>query len=152
METVRDQSFGVVPILKKDEEWQVLLVNQISYRGSNDRFWTFPKGHPEANESELDTAKRELLEETSVKDVRIIEEAKFPITYTFRHEDKQIEKTVTYYLGVCNNSDLKITLPEEIADLGWFSIKGAMEKLTHKNAQKVLIQAGQYINEHSDSL
>jgi len=152
MKTIKDQSYGVVPIIKIGEEWQVLLVNQISYRGADDRFWTFPKGHPEAGESEIETAKRELMEETNIRDVQIVEEAKFSITYTFVHEGKQIEKTVTYYLGICGNTDTKIILPEEIADVSWFPFKAAMETLSHKNAQQVLLQAGQYINSYSHTL
>lgn len=152
METTKDESFGVVPILKKADEWLVLLVEQISYHGSNDRFWTFPKGHPEGEESPKQTAKRELLEETGVTDVRLIDEAVFTIEYTFRHENKHVEKTVTYYLGVCSDDKTTITLPNEIAALEWFTLNDAMQKLTHKNAQEVLLGAGQFITTHESKL
>ena len=49
MGTKTDSSYGVVPLFKKDGEWQVLLVHQISYRG--DDFWIFPKGHAEEKET-----------------------------------------------------------------------------------------------------
>ncbi len=152
MESIEDQSFGVVPVIKKDDEWQVLLVHQISYRGADDRFWTFPKGHPDEGEDPVQTAKRELMEETSINDVQIIEQAAFTVQYSFTHEGKRITKTVIFYLGVCQDHNIKVTLPDEIADLGWFTFKDAAERLTHKNAQKVLLQAGQYLNEHSDTL
>ena len=150
METVKDKSYGVVPVIKKDDEWEVLLVHQISYRGSNDRFWTFPKGHPDDGEEPVETARRELMEETGLSNVQIITDAAFSIQYSFVHEDKKIAKTVTYYLGVSSDDLVKITLPDEIADLGWFNFKEASDKLTHTNAQQVLLEAGQYLNEHSD--
>lgn len=152
METVKDESFGVVPVCKVGEVWQVLLVHQISYRGPNDRFWTFPKGHPDEGESKIETAKRELMEETSVKDVRIIEEAEFTISYSFKHEGKRIDKSVSYYLGICGDTETEIGLPHEIADLAWCTFTEAANKLTHKNAQAVLLEAGNYITAHEDSL
>lgn len=150
METTNDKSYGVVPVIKVKNKWQVLLVEQISYRGSNDRFWTFPKGHPEANESPLETAKRELTEETGIKDVRLIEDAKFSIEYSFKHESKKINKTVSYYLGICANEKTNISLPDEIANLAWLNFKEAMKTLTHDNAKQILLSAGEFItaNEH----
>ena len=92
------------------------------------------------------------MEETGINDVQIITDAAFIIKYSFTHEDKLIEKTVTYFLGICQDDEVKISLPEEIADLAWFSFKEASNQLTHKNAQQVLLEAGQYLNQHSDSL
>lgn len=152
MEITRDQSYGVVPVTKQDKEWHVLLVHQISYHGSNDSFWTFPKGHSENNETPLETAERELVEETGIKNVRLVEEAKFSIEYSFKHEDRLIEKTVSYYLGICEDSETTITLPNEIADLTWMKFSEAMEKLTHENTRKVLIEAGQFISANEDKL
>ena len=149
METIKDHSYGVVPVIKRNGVWEVLLVHQISYRGNNDRFWTFPKGHPEENESVTDTAKRELLEETGISDVHIIADATFTIEYSFMFEGKKIEKTVAYFLGICENKNTAISIPAEIAALEWCTFKEATAKLTHKNAQNVLLQAGEYINKHT---
>lgn len=152
MQTISDESYGVVPVIKVDDGWRVLLVHQISYRGADDRFWTFPKGHPDEGEEPVETAKRELLEETGISDVQIITEAAFPIQYSFAHEDKMINKTVTYYLGICASHEVKISLPEEIADLDWFTFKNATDRLTHKNSVQVLLEAGQYLTQHQNSL
>ena len=148
METVSDESFGVVPVIKKDDEWRVLLVHQISYRGKNDRFWTFPKGHSDAGEAPLKTASRELAEETGITDVQLVEEAAFTIAYSFTHAGKRIQKSVTYYLGICSNTKTQISIPEEIAELGWFTFEAAIEKLSHKNTQNVLRNAEYYLKEH----
>lgn len=148
MDISKDTSYGVVPVTETKNGWRVLLVQQISYRGADDRFWTFPKGHPETGETPLQTARRELWEETNIKNVQVIEEASFLISYTFKHDGKQIEKTVTYYLGICSETVTKINLPDEIADADWFSFDVALEKLTHKNAQEVLQKAQKYLTTH----
>jgi hypothetical protein len=40
---MKDESFGIVPVVKKDNQWQFLLVNQISHKGGKHRYWTFPR-------------------------------------------------------------------------------------------------------------
>lgn len=152
MEPTTDQSYGVVPVTKRDGEWYVLLIHQISYRGDNDKFWTFPKGHQEGDETPIETAKRELLEETGLSDVQIVEEAKFSIYYSFQHEGKQINKTVSYFLGVCVDTTPSISQPHEIADISWFRFDEAMAKLSHKNTQDVLLATGQFITSHADTI
>ena len=49
-----------IVIAKKEKNLKALLLN-------NDGEWVFPKGHLEANETELDAAIRELYEESNVK-------------------------------------------------------------------------------------
>lgn len=146
MEVIKDESFGVVPVIQIDGDWKVLLVHQISYRGKNDRFWTFPKGHADDGESPLETASRELLEETGITDVQIIESASFPVAYSFKHEGKRVEKTVTYYLGICAQTDYKITLPNEIAAVSWCTFSEAETMLVHDTAKEVLEAAKIYLS------
>lgn len=149
MDRIRDGSYGVVPVIKENDEWKFLLVQQISYRGQNDQFWTFPKGHPEKYESIVDTAKRELMEETGIKDVQVIEAAKFSISYSFKHEDNYIDKKVTYFLGICSEIETRISQPNEIANIAWCTYEEAMEKLSHQNAKNVLNEAKVYIESNN---
>jgi 8-oxo-dGTP pyrophosphatase MutT (NUDIX family) len=51
-------SCGAVVLRKKDGAWETLLIN------CRQGHWSFPKGHQEAGETEEDTARREILEET----------------------------------------------------------------------------------------
>ena len=52
-------SYGAVVIEKTPAGFMVLVVG--GYHG-----WSFPKGHQEANETPVETARREVLEETSI--------------------------------------------------------------------------------------
>lgn len=72
MENKEDKSFGVIPVFKNDGgEYFFCLVK---HRAGH---WGFPKGHPDVDESEEETAKRELLEETGINTVDISVESFF---------------------------------------------------------------------------
>lgn len=146
METKTDNSYGIVPVFQTaDGEWQVLVIHQISYRGSDDTFWIFPKGHAEAGESAPETALRELQEETGIKDVTLEPSAVFSIAYSFIHEGVQIDKTVEYFLGYCSNTTTHITQPEEVKELRWCDVGTAMDLLTHQNSKDVLAKVQAFL-------
>lgn len=140
MQTKQDVSYGVVPVFKTGDYWQVLLVHQISYRG--DDFWIFPKGHAEGDETPAETALRELKEETGLEEV-LLGEDHFFVNYSFVHEDIKIEKTVTYYLGYCQNQHTQISQPHEIKELRWCSLTEAEKLVTHENSRQVLEEVKQ---------
>lgn len=134
----QDQSYGIVPVIKRDNEWQVLLIEQISYRGPNDKFWTFPKGHAEAGESPEQAALRELEEETDIREVTLEQRETFVMHYTFVHEGTTIQKTVFFYLGYCHSPAVTIVNPHEIASLRWCSFAEAQTLLSHDNSRQLL--------------
>lgn len=76
METPQERSYGLIPIRllsasssepPTSHNTEILLIHQRSTMPSHPLFWTFPKGHAEAGDADiLDTARRELKEETSI--------------------------------------------------------------------------------------
>ena len=56
-----EESFGVVPVQKTENDWEVFLIQHIK-----GRYWGFPKGHAEAGETPIESAVRELKEETNL--------------------------------------------------------------------------------------
>ena len=136
METKQDISYGVVPLYKGTDEWQVLIVHQISYRG--DDFWIFPKGHAEKGETPVGAALRELQEETGVSEVVLMNESPLCVSYSFTHEGVRIEKTVEYFVGVCTSLDTHISQPQEIKEIRWCSFAEAEALLSHQNSKEVL--------------
>lgn len=143
METKSDASFGVVPLYRGSEGLRVLLVHQISYRG--DRFWIFPKGHAEEGESPGETALRELHEETGVTAVSLLSEQHVNIAYSFIHENVRINKTVTYFVGMCEHMQTVITQPDEVTELRWCTFEEALHLLTHQNSKDVLEKVKQSV-------
>lgn len=66
MKTIHN-SYGIIPVYKKDGDYYILCVKN---HKSGD--WGLPKGTPEGDEKPLETAKRELREETGIEDIEII--------------------------------------------------------------------------------
>lgn len=135
-----DFSFGVIPVVIKHNQPQVLLI--LHQKGH----WAFPKGHPEADETNLETAARELKEETGLSDVQIQAEPTFIEHYIFTNPDKQIvDKTVVFFLGFVKNDQVKIqTL--EVADYGWFSLAAAKKRMTFDQGKQIIDQLIEYFN------
>ena len=105
--------------------------------------WDFPKGHVEKNESLEETAVRETKEETNL-DVEIIPEFKEEISYKFRDRDKKlIKKKVYFFAGKPLNDDVRLSF--EHKSYGWLQYEKAIEKLTYKNAKKILEKAHKFI-------
>lgn len=66
--------------------------------------WDLPKGHRDADESDLETALRETEEETGIpgQSIQIDPEFRFELSYPVRykrHGDQVFQKTVVYLLG-----------------------------------------------------
>lgn len=101
--------------------------------------WDYVKGHVEKNETEIETALRELDEETGLKDVNIIKEYKEDLSYIFSHNKQLINKTVVYFLAESKTND--VTISHEHIDYIWLPYKEALEKLTFENARNLLKKA-----------
>lgn len=66
--------------------------------------WDLPKGHCDPGESDVQTALREMEEETGISRhrIRLDPEFRFEISYPVRykrHGDQVFQKTVVYFLG-----------------------------------------------------
>ena len=111
----KDYSFWVIPFYRNNN-WTIdfLLINQKSDFWS---FWGFPKWHPEWNETPLESAKRELFEEVWIKEIEIIWNQTFEISYICRGKDLEtLDKTVTFF--VWETKDKNITIQQE--ELNWY--------------------------------
>ena len=110
-------------------EGKVLLVKH------NVGHWGFPKGHMEKDETELQTAIREVKEETNV-DVEIQEEKRYIDEY---YSSEDTFKQVVYFLATCKNMNTQ-KQEEEIAQIEWVPIEEAGNKITYENTKKLFKQ------------
>ncbi len=127
MRTVEDNSFGIIPRQKK-EEWMVLLI--LHQKGTH---WAFPKGHGCPGETPLESACRELKEETGLDVERVLFEKPLKEQYYFHRKGERVCKTVLYYAA-----EVKGTLAlqeEEIRDSKWVLLKEAAAHLTFAEAR-----------------
>lgn len=117
--------------LNKSKDPEFLILNY------EEGHWDFPKGHVELNETELETALRELKEETGIENVQIISEFREYLEYSYMRNGKKSTKQVVFFLGKVYMSQ-KITLSSEHNDFKWLSFSDALSLLTYENAKEIL--------------
>ena len=102
-------------------------------------YWDFPKGHMEEGENEEQTLRREIHEETSISDIRVIEGFRETIRYFFSRDGKPVSKEVVFYL--CETAQEKAAVSWEHKDLKWLEYGDAMKALGFDNAKELLKKA-----------
>jgi bis(5'-nucleosidyl)-tetraphosphatase len=105
--------------------------------------WDFPKGNVERGETEIEAARREILEETGIADVRFVEGFTQTIFYNYRRDGQLVQKKVSFYLA--HTSTLDITLSNEHQDFRWLDYNSALATLTYKSARDVLISVNKFV-------
>lgn len=123
---IQEKACGCIII--KDEK--VLLIRQMS--GA----WGFPKGHVEHDETEVETAIREVKEETNI-DVEIDESKRYTMQY---YTDKGLGKEVVIFMAKPVTNDLKIQ-ENEIVEADWMSYSDALATVSYDNTRELLLQA-----------
>lgn len=103
-------------------------------------FWGFPKGHVEAGENLVETARREIREETSL-DLPI--DTSFFVKTGYDLPNGNDKKMTLYLAEVTQQHQLQLQV-EEIKNAGWFDYQAARERLTYDNLKELLDQ----VNDH----
>jgi 8-oxo-dGTP pyrophosphatase MutT (NUDIX family) len=108
--------------------------------------WCLPKGKIESGEKPVDTALREVLEETGVraKPVKYIED----IYYQYNRQDKQIviNKTVSFFLMQKLSQDQKPSDPE-VEEIQWLPISQAVGRLSFESEREIVKKAQKMIEQ-----
>ena len=134
-----ERSVGAIVFRKEKEPIYLLLHYEAKH-------WDFPKGHIEANETDLEALKREVKEETGIKDIEIVRDFKEKIQYFYKLKKELISKDVVFYLAKTKTAQIKLSF-EHIGSK-WLPYKKAIEQLTFKNAKEILKQANKFLKTH----
>lgn len=95
--------------------------------------WGFPKGHVENNETEIETAIREIKEETNL-DVEINEKLRYVETYSPK---ENVTKDVVFFVAKKIGGDVK-PQEEEVSEIKWVSPKEALELVSYESSKIVM--------------
>ncbi len=139
MQKIEAKSYGVIPIFKSEDGFYVLLV-----KNSKGGHWGLPKGTPEKDEKPIDTARRELFEETGIKDIDVKTEASFEEKYDFEQNNIIYNKTVVYYPGFVTEMT-KGTQLDQIDELKWVKIDEAKNTFTHQSVIDVVAKLSAWL-------
>ena len=102
--------------------------------------WDFPKGHVEKGESEEQTARREIEEETGITALEFVPSFRETVSYSFRHSTGEpAEKEVAFFLARTNGK--KVRLSDEHIGFAWLPYEAARKKATFENAKGLLEKA-----------
>ena len=142
---MKDECFGIVPIFASETDTLFLLIQHQAGH------WGFPKGHANPGESAIETAKRELEEETGIRDCEVLEEPSFVEHYSFVKEGEPIEKTVTYFLAFVNSMEVQLQA-EEIQNSAWICFEEAVKLITFDANRQVLREVKAYLDGRNESL
>lgn len=135
-----DFSCGVIPYRVVDDTREFLLVQHKAGH------WAFPKGHPEKGESELETALRELEEETGISRVKIDKQGIFDEQYVFtKRSGKKVRKNVRYYLGEVSAGHSVKLQASEVSDYAWADAKQTRKRLSFDEGRALLDEVLAYL-------
>jgi len=128
----REKSCGALVYRVENDELMLLLL-----RHRHGGHWSFPKGHVEGDETEVQTALREVLEETSLH---------ITLQPDFRHTVEYfpkpgVKKLVVYFLGEASPDEEAIKQEEEIGELRWVRLDDAFDLVSFKNDRDLLTMA-----------
>lgn len=121
-----------------------LLLNYAAIGRVEKTYWGFSKGTIEKGEKEMDTILREIGEETGIEDLKFIKGFKETEKYFFRHKGKNFFKLVFYLLAETKTKEIKLSF--EHSGYDWLPYEEASEKLSFKNAKKILKKANDFLN------
>ena len=105
----------------------------------------FPKGHMEIGESELQTAIRELKEETGAE-VEVISGFRYQIEYPLPCVPDAIKQSV-YFLGKCTSERI-ICQESEVDSAEFIPYEDAIKMLTFEETKNILRDAELFIQSH----
>lgn len=151
----REKSAGAIIFRMENSVPHYLLLHYpaMNRKGGH---WEFTKGHIEQGESEEETVRREVQEETGIAGLKILPGFKEYIKYFFKQQRKNkkipalkrekvvwIFKLVVFFVAETNIKEIKLS-PEHI-NFAWLPFNEAFEKVTYKNSKELLKRANKFI-------
>ncbi|MDR1928906.1 MAG: NUDIX domain-containing protein [Endomicrobium sp.] len=125
---------------------------------SKSKIWGFPKGHSENGENKIETARREIFEETGIKNIRFIKNFVQEDIYLIKKKHISIPRYIlkktffiikhsVYFLAFVIHSDLLSFDKNEIVELKWVNIKQSQNLLSFDSQKRIINLAYKSINQ-----
>ena len=136
-----EKSCGAVMYTIVNNKIMYLLIQNLS------GIYGFPKGHMENNETEIETALREVYEEVGIK-VELIDGFKTLDEHLIPQRKNTLKKIV-YFLGKYENQEIK-TQKEEILNALLVDFETALSLFQFESSKRILKEANDYLMEKNN--
>ncbi|WP_372713969.1 bis(5'-nucleosyl)-tetraphosphatase [Ilyobacter sp.] len=131
-----EKSCGGIIVFIEDNKEKFLVIKQMS------GYYGFPKGHMEGNETEEETALREVYEEVGLK-AKIVEGFRETLDYQV---NKNIMKEAVFFLMRSDEKKVKLD-KNEVLEYAWLGYKDAWKKITFEEEKEAFLRAYEYLRE-----
>ena len=130
-----EKSCGVIVFTRIENTIKYIIIKSVN------GFYGFPKGHVENDETETETALREVFEEVGLKPTLV---DGFRETVEYYIPSINVQKKVVYYLGDYKNQDI-VYQKEELLNAELYDYNDAIKLFSHQNNIDLLQKASEYI-------
>lgn len=134
---IYEKSCGAVVFTKVNGEIRYLLVSNLQ------GVYGFPKGHVEVNETETETALREVYEETNLR-VELIDGFRTTDEHAIPGK-KDTVKRIVYFLGYYDDQDV-VYQTEELSGACLVGYSEALELFQFESSKRILKEANDYLS------
>lgn len=137
---MNDYSFGVVVVVKTENEPKFLIIHQTNGH------WSFPKGHKEGEETSKESARRELWEETGIKDIKLDLGKEFYEQYTFVRDCVEYHKKNTFFVGFLDDELEVFPQEEEVSEYKYVTFEEALKTFEYEDTKSLLREVVEYLS------
>ena len=135
-----EKSCGAIIIRNNNNTSETLLIKMLGGH------WSYPKGHVEEGETEVETALREIKEETNLE---VTLDTRFREITTYSPKPNVL-KDVIFFMGYAK-SDNVIIQETEVSDYIWINLDDAFNYITYEEDKKILRKAIRFLEVNSDA-
>ena len=130
-----EKSCGAIVLSPDNTNRKVLLIKH-----ENGGHWAFPKGHVEEGETEVETALREIKEETGLS-TDLSTAFRKSVSYS---PAPSIIKEVVYFIAFAHTETIE-KQDAEVTDFAWMPFNEALQAITYDNDKSILQSAIDFI-------
>ena len=134
-----EKACGAVVFTRVDGEIKYVIVQEIEGHHG------FPKGHVEGDETEIQTALREIWEETGLRP-RLIDGFRMVSEHPLPNKPGVI-KQIVYFAAEYKDQPIKL-LESELLSVGLYTFEQAMSMFEYETSKEVLLAANEFITKY----
>ena len=137
-----EKSVGCVIYRKRGDQTLFLLVQYRSWQ------WDFPKGHTEKDETEEQTMRREVEEETKINDLKILPGFRYQVRYFYTAKGNEKKERETEGRGIyifkkavyfaAQTFTEKVVIDFENKNYVWLAYEDVLKKLSNDGSRKII--------------